>query len=285
MPNESMALMMRRLFIFACLTLVCLIIASVAMGFVVSETPTTRALRVATLIQDVVVFIAPALIAAVIFSRYPARFLCLERSPRIWTIVFAVVALLVSAPFQNVVIEWNESLRLPDALSSIARWMQESESRAQASLELLQGGTSVADLVMGLLIMGVLAGMSEEIFFRGALQGILMRDNRSAHAAIWVAAFIFSAFHFQFYGFIPRMLLGAFFGYLVWWSGSLWLAVIVHALNNSVVVYSKWNADRLGTEDPISHIGLDNPMIVIASVVVTTAAIWAVYRSTRHNAG
>ncbi len=65
---------------------------------------------------------------------------------------------------------------------------------------------------------------------------------------IWVSAILFSALHMQFYGFFPRMLLGAFFGYLLLWSGSLWLPIIAHFVNNCVAVifyYLKFNGIKV----------------------------------------
>lgn len=57
---------------------------------------------------------------------------------------------------------------------------------------------------------------------------------------MWATAFIFSAVHLQFFGFFPRLLMGAFFGYMVLWTGSIWASVFAHALNNSLVVINYW---------------------------------------------
>jgi CAAX amino terminal protease family. len=68
------------------------------------------------------------------------------------------------------------------------------------------------------------------------LQPELYRATKNHHVAIWVSAFIFSAFHVQFFGFVPRMLLGALFGYLYVWSGSLSISIIGHFVNNGFSV-------------------------------------------------
>jgi hypothetical protein len=78
---------------------------------------------------------------------------------------------------------------------------------------------------------------------------------RNAHAAIWVTAFIFSAMHMEFFGFVPRLLLGALLGYLVRWSGSLWLPILAHALNNSLVVICLWIEQLTGNPIAIGKIG------------------------------
>ena len=89
--------------------------------------------------------------------------------------------------------------------------------------------------------------------------------------------------HFQFYGFLPRLLLGAFFGYVVAWSGSLWIAIIVHALNNMMVVVSSWNARSLGVENQLEAIGIDSPLMLAFSLLLTIAALSMLYRCCRKN--
>ncbi|MDE6391000.1 MAG: CPBP family intramembrane metalloprotease, partial [Duncaniella sp.] len=107
--------------------------------------------------------------------------------------------------------------------------------------------------IASILIVGVLAGLSEELYFRGALQRLLATSPLGAHTAVWVTATLFSLMHMQFYGLVPRILLGALFGYLFLWTGSIWLPVIIHALNNSIYILSYRNPtagiDRFGTGD------------------------------------
>lgn len=283
LPVESRATMLRRLFVFICLTLGGMCLVALLISFIVKNPPTAAQLRISTILQDVIVFIFPAVAIAVVSSRLPARFLSLDRVPRVWPMFWAILALIVSAPIQNQIIAWNEAITLPESMASIERWMRAAEESARASAEIIMGGSTVGDLIMGLLVAGILAGLSEELFFRGALQRIFTLSDRHVHAAIWSAAFIFSAMHFQFYGFLPRLLLGAFFGYVVAWSGSLWIAIIVHALNNMMVVVSSWNARRLGVENQLEAIGIDSPLMLAFSLLLTIAALSMLYRCCRKN--
>lgn len=283
LPVESRATMLRRLFVFICLTLGGMCLAALLISFIVKNPPTAAQLRISTILQDVIVFIFPAVAIAVVSSRLPARFLSLDRVPRVWPMFWAIVVLNVSAPIQNQIIAWNEAITLPESMASVERWMRAAEESARASAESIMGGSTVGDLIMGLLVAGILAGLSEELFFRGALQRIFTLSARHVHAAIWSAAFIFSAMHFQFYGFLPRLLLGAFFGYVVAWSGSLWIAIIVHALNNMMVVVSSWNARRLGVENHLEAIGIDSPLMLAFSLLLTIAALSMLYRCCRKN--
>ena len=108
-------------------------------------------------------------------------------------------------------------------------------------------------MLFNIFLIAFIPAMGEELFFRGALQGAL-RDWKGIKTAIWITAIVFSAIHLQFYGFVPRMLLGAFFGYLIFWSNSIWPAVLAHFVNNVMAVifyYFKYNGYKLPDIDTI----------------------------------
>lgn len=282
--ENARALMLRRLMIFALISLACFLIAALLATFVMRSADTPH-VRVATVIQDVVMFIVPALATAVICSRYPARFLSVDKAPGVAVTLMAVAVLLVSAPAQNVIVEWNKSLSLPASLQNLQRWMDAAEASAADTVRLMLGAPTVSSLIMSILILGILAGFSEELFFRGTLQKIIAGNKAGSHAAVWITGFVFSAFHFQFYGFVPRLLLGVYFGYLVWWSRSLWLPVIVHAVNNSAVAVSDWYSRSTGNENVVETVGTDNVWIVAISLVLTVAGLWIIRSMTqRRNA-
>lgn len=271
--------MFRRLFILLACLVIGMVISSTITMFVGIDS--AKKVRILTVIQDMFAFILPAVATAMLSSRLPARFLSIEKGFNIWAFILAAVLLVVSMPLQNAIIHWNESIALPESMSSLERWMMASEETARTTINMMMGGTTIGDLVMGILIVGILAAIGEELFFRGALQRILQGNKANAHAAIWIAAIIFSAFHFQFYGFVPRLLLGALFGYLVWWSGSLWLPIAVHALNNSIVVASEWHARCTDSENFTETLGTDSFAAVTVSALLTVATLILIRRVTR----
>ena len=93
-------------------------------------------------------------------------------------------------------------------------------------------------------MIAIIPAIGEELLFRGVIQRIFTRWTRSNHWGIWIAAILFSALHMQFYGFVPRMLLGVLFGYLLVWSGSMWLPIIAHFLNNALAVIAMYMIDK-----------------------------------------
>lgn len=260
-----------------------LVVAGVLAYFITGAEPTTQRLRVATILQDVLLFIVPPIITAIIACRVPARLLLLNRLDSRWGIVAVVVAMVVSVPMMNWIVSVNEAMQLPMWLSPMEAWMKASEAAAASNVAILMGDDSIGSLVMNLLIVGVLAGFSEEIFFRGGLQQILISRPMNPHAAIWTTAVVFSAFHFQFYGYVPRLLLGAYFGYLAWWSRSLWLPVLAHVLNNSVVVVTSWMQKRGCDTEMINTIGTNSDdssyiATIVVSALLTALTIYTIYR-------
>jgi hypothetical protein len=246
-----------------------LFIVSLLISFVVPENETTtRSLRLSTIIQDLFVFITPAILAAALATRLPAKLLSIDRLPRLSVLALGCIVLIASIPAMDLIIELNESINLPDIFGEL-------EDSAEGQVDLLMGSGSFIDIVMSILIIGVLTGLAEELFFRGALQGLFFSTRINRHAIIWIVAIIFSALHFQFYGFIPRMLLGAYFGYLVWWSGSLWTSVAIHALNNSIVAVSQ----SLSAQDTVvASESSWSITTIILSFVVTAVGLYILYR-------
>lgn len=270
-----------RFLLFFIVLAACALAGSLIVGFVVHNGPTTKALRLATVIQDCVIFILPSLITAVLISSLPANFLKIESAPSMKLLILAVTAMMVSIPLMNWIVMMNDSLVFPESLSGLENWMRLHENEARASVKILLGDGSVSSLIIDLLIVGILAGLSEEILFRGTLQQLFLSSGLNIHLSIWITAIIFSAIHMQFFGFVPRLLLGAYFGYLLWWSRSLWLPVIIHAFNNSIVVYSTWKSGGIsegGGGSSIDQWGLDSPMLILASAILTVFIIFRLHR-------
>ncbi len=185
-----------------------------------------------------------------------------------WTILLAFLLL----PAVYVLAYLNQSVHLPDFMTSVEEWMRAKEDKAGDILKVLTENSTISSLLLNLLVMGVMPAVCEEFFFQGTLQPLLMRSMRNKHLAIWLTAFIFSAIHLQFLGFVPRFLLGAYLGYLFVWSGSLWLPIVAHMLHNVCSLLLQFAADRQGvdTEDPstfVDQLPTIIPIVVVASVV------------------
>lgn len=225
------------------------------------------------LTQNLLAFILPVIITIVFISPSPISFVQIDKRPTTKTILFLIATFIAMTPAMNYLVEWNANISLPESMKGIETWMRNAENAAQAVTDKILNNNNI---LLSILLVGVLTGLSEEFLFRGGLQRILITRPMNAHITIWLTAFIFSAIHFQFFGFFPRLIIGAFFGYLAYWSGSLWTAIIAHALNNSTVIIahainlqSGFNLDTLG----VTQSG-EFPLLAFISVIITAILIY-----------
>ena len=247
--------------------------------FIASFVALGQSVSIGMVAQNVAVFIAPAAIFAYLVYKAPWRFLRLDKAPALKDILLVVAVMVVSLPAMNYLVDLNSQMHLPDWMSGVEEWMRESEDAAQELTSSLINTTSLAEMLWLVLIVGVLTGIGEEMFFRGAMLGTFLQKSVNKHVSIVFVAVIFSAFHMQFFGFVPRLLLGMWFGYLVVWTRSLWVPIIAHALNNSVVVVATYLANTHAIDaNGIDSIGLPQnggfPTMAIVSAIVTALIIF-----------
>ena len=196
-----------------------------------------------SVVQNLLAFIAPSIAAAFMISRHPAQLMRVNRPPTLRAVVGIILAFAIAYPALNQIIYWNENIQFPAAMETLGAQLKSMEDNAQKVTAIMLSTHTWGGLIVNLMVVAVLTALGEELFFRGTLQTTAASDG-SWHTAIWVVALIFSAFHFQIYGFVPRMLLGAWFGYLLFWTKSIYVPVIAHAINNGVVVVCAWLEER-----------------------------------------
>ncbi len=232
--------------------------------------------------QNILAFILPTMLMwKFCFKVSPLRAIEAENLPSLKMIGITLLIYFVGMPALNQIVYWNQEMQLPEFLASFDDWCRELEALAEEQTKGLLSSTDIFPTVMNILIIGVLTGIGEEFFFRGALQRGLAWCGINPHTAIWTAAFIFSAVHFQFFGFIPRLLLGAFFGYLYWWSGNIWVNSFAHALNNSLVIVSSWCINKGFLSEDFDMLGVSEggfPVACIVSAVAVAVIIYVLYK-------
>lgn len=270
----------QRLILLACLFIFCYGITMVLVYLIsclLADKP-VAAMRIGAVLQDVIAFILPSVAACMMITRKPAELMCLPKRINLRQTIYVLAILVISLPAMESLIYLNENLSFPDSMREFARMAREMEDRANgAMLEILKD-TSVISLILNLLIVGVGAGIAEELLFRGTFQRILTTGGVNRHVAVWLVAVVFSALHFQFFGFAPRVLLGAYFGYLLLWSGSIWLPVLAHTLNNSIFVITAWYQMRFHPEVPFSGDStLWGGWQIVSSVVFTSILLISIH--------
>ncbi len=195
-------------------------------------------------ILQVVTTTIPIFLAPVVFARWILRDTTnyIQPSLRFPMLLFVITffVMLFSMPLIEVLSNINQQMVLPKWLSGLEQWMKNSEESARRVTEAILQMDSVWDCIKNVFLIGFLTAVAEEFMFRGVLQTIFQKITNNTHLAIWITALLFSAFHMEFYGFLPRTFLGALFGYFVAYSGSIWPAVWGHFLNNATAVISTY---------------------------------------------
>ena len=232
--------------------------------------------------QDIFAFILPAVVTMAIIYRRPFHVMGLDRAPSWLAIAIVIVFYIISLPAMNWLVEMNKAMSLPSWMAGIEQAMRTAEDNAAEVTQEMLNINSVGQLILCVLVVGVMAGLSEEMLFRGAMLRTMQDSRLGKHAVVWITAILFSAFHLQFYGFAPRMLLGVWLGYLFVWTGSLWVPIIAHTLNNSTVVLMSYLSNKgVIPEGFGDNLGLPAagsfPWLAVASLIASIALAISVH--------
>jgi hypothetical protein len=286
-PFSSLLLLL--LLVFACaivFTIIAFVLGVLIYGFQPlmrmseGDSSNVEMLRLLQIFSSFGMFVVAAIIFAKIQSNDWLNYLNLKK----FNLILAILTLLIIlsfSPFLEFSNELNKNMVLPEFLKEMEAWMKLKEAQMAEMTKQLLVMKSVPVLLINLLMLAIIPAVGEELIFRACLQKIFGRWTGNYHLAIWITAILFSAIHFQFYGFMPRMLLGALFGYLLVWSGSLWLPILAHFLNNGIAVVTAYvfqqqgkSLDLMYESDPASQ------PVFIASIAALAVLIWYFYNYT-----
>lgn len=243
---------------------------------------TVAYLKLMQTFQAVGLFIAPPIIAAILFKKVKERYLQFNNTNAVFIVISALL-MIVALPIINWLAEINQAMHLPEAWSAIESWMHNQELSAESISTHFLKADHFSILLLNLFVMAILPAIGEELLFRGLLQKLFTQISKNKHLAIWITAFLFSAMHMQFFTFLPRFFMGALFGYLLVWSGSIWLPITAHFVNNAVAVISNYLIQKEAISPDIETIGQDNSIIwVFSSVVLTGVFMYYIYKE-RHS--
>ncbi|MEQ9307199.1 MAG: CPBP family intramembrane glutamic endopeptidase [Marinoscillum sp.] len=194
-------------------------------------------------------------------------------------VFMTIVVLFCFMVANSIVIEWNQNINIPEFLSWFEEWAQSKELQLEELTEYLTSFTGIHEYLIAMLVIAVLPAVGEELLFRGLIQNLFQKATGNHHVAIWVAAILFGVMHFQFYGVVPRIFLGALFGYLYYWSGHLSLAMIGHFINNGLTLTLLYFTQLELTDfDPTS---MENspPFYVVSIFFVAGAVLLYLFRN------
>ncbi len=222
--------------------------------------------KISVLLQNLFMFLLPAYTINYWSSDKPFENLGIKRIENFWQNTFLVLLIfLFTIPVTSLVEQWNSNISLPGSLEHIEKILRDLENSAIQSTQALTYDKSILNLTINILLVGFLTALAEELFFRGALQQFIEKWLVNIHLTVWIIAFIFSMLHFQFYGFFPRLLLGAVLGYLFVYSRNLWLPFLFHFANNSIVLVFI----HLGKSDSLAKITENYSNVILWSIALS----------------
>jgi len=193
---------------------------------------TITLIRGMQVIQFITLFAIPTWLCTYFLSTDRHSYLGFRR-PGTGYIIAGLGAMILSVPFVNWMGDLNRQMHFPPGIEA---WMRAKEEEASITIKALLSQHTLKDLFLNLFFVAVLAAVGEELLFRGLLQRLFIKLFKSPLAGIIISAFLFSAMHLQFYGFLPRFLLGIILGLIYWYSGSLWVAIICHFVYDAILI-------------------------------------------------
>jgi membrane protease YdiL (CAAX protease family) len=261
------------------------VLSMIAVGsvFCFEQPMSVSSLKWVQLFQSMALFLLPPLCMAYLWTQEPMKWLKMDKCQRPGVSLMAILIMLLALPAINLIGHINQQMVLPSFLEPLEQWLKMHEETAGQLTEQFLHVDTYSGLVINILLMAVLPAVAEELSFRGVLMNLFpAKGDRVPHVAIWCTAILFSAVHMQFYGFLPRMLMGALFGYALVWTGNLWVPILMHFTNNAMAVLLYFVSMRMNWDmKMIDAIGTNDTLwLGVVSLVITLVGIYAFRRST-----
>ena len=241
-----------------------------------SSEPEVRNFRFLQFFTNAGVFLLPALASFIIVQNKTNLFTAkifsfkLGKLPKLQYLIWGLLLVVLILPMVFQLYDWNKLMSLPESLQWLELSLLEEESiRNEGLLAMLNLNGSV-DWYINIILLCVLAAVGEELFFRGVCQDAITYWTNKPYLSILVTAVIFSVMHFQFYGFLPRFVMGLFLGMMMYWSRSIWLVIFVHFSFNFIQLsfYYYW---KNFLNETLSD--LEGNTVFIAEIIVTLVFI------------
>ena len=231
------------------------------------------------LVNQIGIFILPALFFSFLVSNNSVAYLAMGNAPKLISILVGGLIIYAILPFNNYLDELNRQMSLPEFLSGVEEWMMDKEFQAKKLTTVFLQTNTIGGLLINIVIVALVPAIGEELLFRGVLIKLFNQMTKNIHIAVLISSIIFSAIHLQFYGFLPRLMLGMVLGYLFVFTGNIWIPIFVHFLNNAssaIVYYLHHNGHiKVAMEDFGSS---SNTVYIIGSLLITLWLMSIIYQ-------
>ena len=223
------------------------------------------------LVQFLGLFLIPSLLFAYFSDPRPLPYIGIKKpiKPIYW--ILGIASLLLAIPL----VEYTGLINREVDFGSAQSWMQRMEQEAMEQIKFMLGKQTIGELITNLVFISVFAGVGEELFFRGVLQRLFIKAFKNPWAGILVTAFLFSALHVQFFGFIPRFLLGILLGAVYWYSGSLLTAIVAHFIYDAFfITVAYFQPAIIDDTNAVMFNGSAQIVLAIVSAALVVLIVW-----------
>lgn len=226
------------------------------------------AARIIQISSQLGLFLFPPLAWAFLFTHNCSKALGWHQNFTYQSFVPAILLMFAALPFIHWLAEINHLIHFPESMSALEQWLIDKEADAQRLTEVFLSGKTYQDLMINLFMIAIIPAVGEELVFRSVLQPLLGKLFRNIHLGVIVASLVFSLMHFQFFGLLPRFMLGLFLGYFYLWSGSIFVPIIMHFVNNGAAVLIYFLHINGYIDVPMEDFGAtEKPVYLIVSIL------------------
>ena len=201
-----------------------------------------------------------------------------------WLIyLLSLASVILFMGVNSLFIEWNQNVSFPEFMSGFEEWARNNEETLAEATVFITQFSNFGEFLLAFVVIAIIPAIGEEIVFRGILQRKFIEARMNPHIAIWISAILFSAIHIQFFGFVPRMLLGALFGYLYYWTGDLKIAMFAHFVNNGFTIVLVYLHQLGVVEFDIENSESPELFTVGLFAIITTAILYTIHRKSAND--
>ena len=268
---------LERIFLLAALVVIGLIVGSVIglLYAIISgnDIMSLNSLRFMQISSQIFTFVLPPILYAMLVKERPFKSLGFSKSTILW-LILGVAMMYTILPLNSIFTEWNANIKFPESLASFEKLMQDLQERATEVMEKFVNVDTIGGLIINLFMIAGLAALGEELLFRSVIQTSLIKICKNAHVGIFIASAIFSLFHMEFYGLLPRLVLGLLMGYMYYYSRSIWIPMAMHFANNGTIVFLYYLNNIGAINIDVESFGETNVGILMLSIVAMVALFW-----------
>ncbi len=231
-----------------------------------------QAHRIVQLISQIFIFIIPALLFAYLAFPRPLQYLKTNTKLQPKYILWGIFIMICSLPLINLLEYFNKMIPITDGMREL------EETAALVTTAFLKTSNPI-DIILNVVIFVLAAAIGEELFFRGVLQNILISNplKKYPFTAIAIIAVLFSLFHGEMSGFIPRFYAGFLLGAAYYFSNTIWVPIIMHAVNNGMALLMFY-VSKTEFEDPIGVLDYKDLLEIIPLTILSLFLIYHFYK-------